>query len=201
MKKFLPLTVLLAVLPFGPSHANLLNNADFEAGPTELKEYNFKETPGWWNRAKREEAQSAAARRTFNDESKYNAIANDKGESLTSFNQKTSHAIQAGDVFQVALDLCAGMDWQSRDVLRVVAFATANNTQGGEVVWQESVDFDDGYSKAWRSETRTFPPATSAAQGRTLFFNFYGVDPQGIDKIGFLRVDNIVLTVQPAATP
>jgi hypothetical protein len=199
MKKIVFPALLLAVSAACSLQANLITNGDFEAGPSEERDYSFGETPGWWNRAKREEPTRANARRNYFDDGGFNAIVNDRGETFSSFNQKTQHAIQEGDEFEISLDLKAGMDWENVDGLKVVIFATATDTLGGSIVWEETVNFESGYGNAWITETHTFPPAPADVQGRTLFLYFHGFDNAESRKTGFLRVDNIVLTVKPKA--
>ncbi len=200
MKKVLLLTALLAAFPVASSFAddNLLKNADFEAGPSEAKTYSFKETPGWYNRAMAGSKQAVNARVTEGtlDGSKYSATVNDREDEISSFMQKTEHSIEEGEVFEVSLDWNAGWQWQSQDVLRVVVFARAGNKLGGEVVWQDSVDFEHAPT-TWEKATHTFQPAPPEASGKTLFFGFFGVDPQQAGVPGWVRVDNIVLTVKP----
>jgi hypothetical protein len=194
MKKILLLATLLAVLPLHSPFANLVNNGDFEAGPTETTKYAFWETPGWWNRAKTDNAQGANARVNSMDESGFNATVNDRGDMVSSFSQNTKHTIEHGDEYEISLDMRAGMDWQGADRLEVILFATSDNTLSSSVVWEEIVEMGEAVGTDWTTETHTFKPVPPAAVGKTLFLNFYGVDPAESQKAGFLRVDNIVLT-------
>ncbi len=199
MRKALLLTALLAALPVESPLANLLKNSDFEAGATEEKTYNFKETPGWYNRAVAGSKQEVNARATEGtlDGSKYSATVNDREDQVSSFVQKTEHSIEEGEVLEVSLDWTAAWQWQSQDLLRVVVFATANDKLGGAIVWQDSVDFEHATTGSWEKVTHTFQPASPEASAKTLFFGFYGVDPQQAGVSGWARVDNIDLTVKP----
>jgi|GEM_PF-5941483 len=198
MKRALLLTTLLAVVPIYSPFANLVNNGDFEAGPTETTKYAFWETPGWWNRAKRDNAQGLNARIASNDESGFNATVNDRGDLASSFTQNTKYTIEHGDEYEISLDMRAGIDWQGADRLEVILFATSDNTLSGSVVWEEIVEMGDVVGAEWTTETHTFKPVPPAAVGKTLFLNFYGVDPAESQKTGYLRVDNIVLTNKAA---
>jgi hypothetical protein len=200
MKTRFPLACTLTALAVVPLRANLIKNGDFEAGPSDKTEYNFKETPGWYNRANAKDpnAQNAAARKKQG--AQYTAVANDSTneEGLpqkTWFNQKTAHTIKAGDVFNLSLDWSDAQSWESGDLLRVTVYATENDKLSGRVVWQSTVDFQKGPGSTLASETHAFEPADENAAGRTLFFSFYGVDPEQAGTTGFARVDNIVLTV------
>jgi hypothetical protein len=128
--------------------------------------------------------------------STYSATVNDREKEISWFVQKTEHSIEEGEVFEVSLDWKSGWQWQSGDVLRVVVFAKSGNTLGGETVWEESFDFQQAPSE-WEKVTHSFQPAPFQATGKTLMFAFYGVDPQQAGASGFVRVDNIELTVKP----
>jgi hypothetical protein len=59
------------------------------------------------------------------------------------------------------------------------------------------VDFQYAPKGTWEKKTHTFRAAPLEAAGRTLIFNFCGVDPQRGGVCGWCRVDNIKLTVKP----
>ncbi len=200
MKKAILLSALLAVAPFETPMANLLTNADFEAGPGDKDVQPFYSTPNWYNPADAgsKKAMGVTARATEGsmEGSVYSASVNDREKETSYFVQKTEHSIEEGEVFEVSLDWKAGWQWQSQDVLRVVVFAKEGNTLGGETLWEETFDFEHAPND-WQNVTHTFQPAPFQASGKTLFFSFYGVDPQRAGVAGFARVDNIVLTVKP----
>jgi len=199
MKTLLALTLVLAALPMHSPKANLVKNGDFEEGPAELTKYSFAQSPGWWNRAKRENAQSNNARAISDHHTGFSATVNDRGDAATLFSQKTKHIIQHGDEYQLTLDIMAHLDWEPSDKVRVILYATEDNNGGGNVVWEEAVEFQDISGSSWISESHTFAAVPPAAVGKNLFINFYGVDPDLSDqdaKWGFVRVDNIVLTVK-----
>lgn len=199
MKNALLLTALLPAMSLAESPANLLKNGDFEAEPSIEKIYTFKQTSGWYNRAKVGIKQDANARTSEGklEGSNYSAAFNDGGEDVSSFVQKTEHTITEGDVFEVSLDWVAGWKWQSQDVLHVIVFATTNNTLGGQKLWEEAVDFERAPTGSFEKVNHTFPPAPADAEGRLLYFGFYGLDPAPSGTTGFARLDNIVLTVKP----
>jgi len=201
MKKAILLSALLAVAPFESPMANLLRNADFEAGPGDKEIYPFYETPEWYNPAAggANKAMGVNARATEGsmEGSTYSATVNDREKEISFFSQKTEHSIEEGEVFELSLAWKAGWQWKPEDVLRVVIFAKAGNTLGGETVWEETVDFERAPTGSWEQVAHTFQPASPEAAGKNLFFSFFGVDPQQAGVTGFARVDNIVLTVKP----
>lgn len=194
MIKIFPVLLLVAC-PLCSVSANLLRNADFQEGPTDEKAYGFGSTPGWYNRAVGDKKNQAKAR--INEGSLdgygYSATVNDRGEDVASFSQRTEHSIEEGEVFEVTLDWTSGWQWQPTDILRVVIFAKAGDKLGGETLWEETVDFERAPVDAWEKVTHRFPAAPLPAHGRTLYFGFYGVDPQEAGVSGFARVDNIEL--------
>ncbi len=201
MNKALLVAASLAALPVASVLAdNLLKNGDFEAGPGDDKIYPFYATPDWYNPAdagsKKAMAVNARASEGAMEGSKYGATVNDREKETSWFVQKTEHSIEEGEVFEVSLDWKAGWQWQAGDVLRVVVFAKSGNTLGGETLWEETFDFEHA-PNAWEKVTHAFQPAPFQATGKTLFFAFYGVDPQQAGASGFARVDNVELTVKP----
>lgn len=200
MKKFLAVCAGAALLLTESLLANLLRNADFEAGPAEAEIVAFHSTPGWYNPvnagSKKALAVNARAREGDAEGSTYSATVNDREKEISYFVQKTEHSIAEGEIFELSLDWKAGWQWQAQDVLRVVVFAKENNNLGGETVWEETVDFEFAPT-SWEKVTHVFPPAPLQATAKTLFFSFYGVDPQQAGVAGFARVDNIVLTAKP----
>jgi hypothetical protein len=201
MNKALLPAMALAAFSVGPLHANLLKNADFEAGEAVDDKYPFYKTPGWYNPAggggNKAMGVTARAREGSMEGSVYSATVNDRERETSVFIQKTEHSIEEGEEIEVSLDWTAGWQWQSEDVLRVAVFAKSGNTLSGETVWEDTVDFERAPKGAWEKKTHTFQPAPPEASGKTLFFSFYGVDPQQAGVSGFCRVDNIVLTVKP----
>lgn len=201
MKKSLLLAASLAALPVTPSFANLLKNADFEAGEGDKETCAFYETPGWYNPADAgsKKAMGAPARTRVGGKegSIYSATINDRQKEVSYFMQKTEHSIAEGEVFELAFDWTAGWQWQPQDILRVVIFAKSNNTLGGETLWEDTVDFERAPDGSWETKKHSFKPAPYEALGKTLYFSFYGVDPMEAGTAGFARVDNIELTVKP----
>jgi len=200
MKKSFLVCAGAAVLLTESLLANLLRNADFEAGPAEADIVAFHATPGWYNPvdagSKKALAVNARAREGNAEGSTYSATVNDREKETSYFVQKTEHSIAEGEIFEVSFDWKAGWQWQAQDVLRVVVFAKENNNLSGETVWEETFDFDFAPT-SWENVTHAFPPAPPQATAKTLFFSFYGVDPRQAGVAGFARVDNIVLTVKP----
>ena len=200
MKKSFIVCAGVALLLTESLLANLLRNADFEAGPAEADIVAFGATPGWYNPADRgsKKAQAVNARARENDAegSTYSATVNDREKETSYFVQRTEHSIAEGEIFEVSFDWKAGWKWQAQDVLRVVVFAKENNNLSGETVWEETFDFEFAPT-SWEKVTHVFPPAPPQATAKTLFFSFYGVDPQQAGVAGFARVDNIVLSVKP----
>jgi len=200
MKHALCLAVLLAAIPISTAFSNLLQNADFETGPAGKDAHLFYETPGWYNPADAgsKKAMGVKARTAGGGlgGSTYSATVNDREKEVSWFLQKTEHSIEEGEIFEVSFDWKAGWQWQPQDLLRVVVFATENNNLSGETVWEETFDFEYAPGE-WDRVTHTFQAAPFQASAKTLFFAFYGVDPQQAGVAGFARVDNIELTVKP----
>jgi hypothetical protein len=162
----------------------------------------FSRTPGWFNRAENGKRQdiTARSRKDNQGDSVYTASINDNRTPYSIFSQRTNHPIKAGEVYRVSLEWRPSFKWRAGDVLRVTVFATSNDKLGGEVVWQDSVDFETADRELWNKVEHAFQAAPAAAEGKLLYFNFQGVGNfDGIDKreVGFARVDNIVLTVAP----
>ena len=200
MNKALLLTVLLLASPFSPAFANLLVNADFEASPTEDEKYPFYKTPQWYNPAptgNKAQGETARVREHSLQGSAYSATVNNREQETSAFMQKTAHSIKDGEEIELSLEWTAGWKWKSEDLLRVVVFAKSDNTLAGATIWEDMVDFQYAQKGTWEKKKHTFRPAPPEAAGKTLYFSFYGVDPQRGGLIGWCRVDNINLTVKP----
>lgn len=202
MKTKLPLILLFALPSYvwAQTTENLITNGDFEAAPKEAVSYAFNECPGWYNRAERGTRQDAQARR--NDENKgdstYNATINNKEPASSIFFQKTDHKIQAGEVYRLSMDWRQSFQWRAADTVKVTVFATLNDKLSGAVVWEDTVDFSNSSGEAWATVTHDFQAAHPDAEGKLLMFSFQGVGSQEMTdkkRVGFARVDNIVLEV------
>jgi hypothetical protein len=201
MNKSLLLTTLLLASSFAPAFANLLVNADFEAGPTKDEKYPFWQTPRWYNPAptggNKPQGETARVRELSLEGSAYCASVNSREQEVSAFMQKTEHTIKEGEQLELSLEWTAGWQWKPEDLLRVVVFAKSGDTLGGATVWEDMVDFQFAQKGTWEKKTHTFRAAPLEAAGRTLIFNLYGVDPQRGGVCGWCRVDNIKLTVKP----
>lgn len=202
MRKALLFAAVLAALSVSSSFSqNLLKNGDFELEAGDKDAQPFYRTPNWYNPADAgsKKAMGVTARATEGsmEGSTYSASVNDREKEISWFVQKTEHSIEEGEVFEVSLNWKAGWQWQPEDVLRVVVFAKAGNTLGGETVWEDTFDFERAPTGSWDKVTHAFQPASPEATGKTLIFAFYGVDPQQAGVPGWVRVDNIELTVKP----
>jgi hypothetical protein len=201
MNKAFLLTTLLLASSFAPAFANLLANADFEAGPAKDEKYPFWQTPRWYNPAptggNKPQGETARVRELGLEGSVYCASVNSREQEVSAFVQKTEHSIKEGEQFELSLEWTAGWQWKPEDLLRVVVFAKSGDNLGGATVWEDMVDFQYAPKGTWEKKTHTFRAAPLEAAGRTLIFNFYGVDPQRGGVCGWCRVDNIKLTVKP----
>jgi hypothetical protein len=201
MNKALMLIALLLASSLAPAFANLLANADFEAGPTKDEKYPFWQTPRWYNPAptggNKPQGETARVRELSLEGSAYCATVNSREQEVSAFMQKTEHTIKEGEQLELSLEWTAGWQWKPEDLLRVVVFAKSGDTLGGATVWEDMVDFQYAPKGTWEKKTHTFRAAPLEASGRTLIFNFYGVDPMRGGVYGWCRVDNIKLTVKP----
>lgn len=179
--------------------ADLITNGDFETG-TGLT---FETTPNWFNRGTGGQTANARGDNLNLGDSTRNAVINeqftvDGGFGAIAHSQNTGHAIQEDDYFALSYDWRDASEWQDRDVVRFVHFATADNTLAGTVVWSDTLDSGGRTSAAtWESVSQETAVVNSAAVGQTLFVNFYGVDPLETGPAGFARVDNITVEVIP----
>ncbi len=181
---------------------NIITNGDFEKEPLGAESYPFNQTPGWYNRADKGKHQDFTARtkKENREESLYTASINSTNPSNSVFLQRTKHQIKAGEIYHLSLDFRHSFNWNAGNVLRVTVFATIDDTLGGTVVWEESVDLGDSAGQSWSNETHTFRPAPADAEGLRLYFSFQGASEQETGSqggAGYARVDNIVLAVAP----
>jgi hypothetical protein len=202
-------TSFLALLLFLPVLAapllakdNIITNGDFETEPREDESYPFYQTPGWYNRADKGKHQDFTARtnKENGDDSVYTASINNTYPPNSVFLQRTKHQIKAGEILQLSLDFRYSFNWHAWDHLRVTIFSTMDDSLGGAVVWEDSVDLENPSGQSWSNVTHTFKPAPPDAEGKRIYFSFQGLsDRETVNKGegGFARVDNIVLTVAP----
>lgn len=185
-----------------PAADNIITNGDFEAEPCEDEGYPFYQTPGWYNRADKGQRQDiiARTRKENSAESLYTASINNTNPSNSIFLQRTNHQIKAGEIYNLSLDFRPSFNWRNWDLLRVTVFATTDDTLGGAVVWEDSVDLENPAGQSWSNVTHVFQPAPSDAEGRRIYFAFQGVGDEKTEpqrETGYARVDNIKLTLAP----
>lgn len=208
MKTLLLTTCALAALPYVSGQSeNLVINGDFEAG----KGTTFYSTPPWYNRGKG--FNQGANARSHTDTviaGSYSATINDRYDSAGSVfgplahSQNTGYIIKEGDVFSLSYDWRPVNEyWQiNRDTVRFVLYATADDKPGGPVVWSSvhTSDFFKNSVRIAKSVMQTSSVVGSAAVGRKLIINFYGLDT--VDGVNgnphYARVDNIAVTVDRA---
>lgn len=181
---------------------NIIANGDFEKEPLGAESYPFYQTPGWYNRADKGQRQdfTARTRKENREDSVYTASINNTNPSNSIFLQRTGHQIKAEGIYQLSLDFRHSFHWRAAGVLRVTIFATQDDTLGGAVVWEDTVDLENSAGQSWSNVTHTFQPASPDAEGKRLFFTFQGFGGQEIGSqqdVGWARVDNIILTVAP----
>ena len=204
----------VCLLPAFAGATIITTNGDFEAGSATGDNVNFENTPNWTNRGT--EGDTAVARRNNLNlgDSTYNAVINDRYNDFDAggpfvsaefgsvvHSQNTGYAIQAEDFFEVRYDWRDAFDWQPRDIVRVVLFATDNNTLGGSIVWSSILDSDQRQVVGeWEPVFQTSSVVASEAVGQTLFVNFFGVDTGAegaAGPTGFARVNNLEVTAIP----
>jgi hypothetical protein len=175
--------------------ANLVKNGDFEAPPVGETSYSFGQTPHWFNWVAGPDAQNTVARSDSLqlDDSMYSAMISNQEPEGRVFLQKTEHLTGEGDTFSLTFHWLEAYRWTPGDTLRMVIFVTHNDTLGGNVVWEDAVDFRKSSDGLWVQESHTFAPVGREGAGRVLFFKFVGLPVQA-PQAGFARVDNIVLT-------
>lgn len=190
--------------------ATIITNGDFEIGGGT----DFDTTADWFNRGSGGQTATARADNLNLTGSNFNAVINDRYNDFDAggpfvsaefgsvvHSQNTGYAIQAEDFFEVRYDWRDALDWQPRDIVRVVLFATENNTLGGSIVWSSILDSDQRELVGeWEPVFQTSSVVASEAVGQTLFVNFFGVDTRAegaAGPTGFARFDNLEVTAIP----
>ena len=203
---------LAAALSSVTLHAqNLVTNGDFESGSGTA----FYQTPPWYNCGagfnQGANARSDKGAVITGDYSaavidRYNTTENKGGP--VCYVQKTNYKIEKGDSFALSYSWRpADKYWQaSKDTVRFVLFATANDKVGGSVIWSSELtsDFYTGKAGAPMAVTATTDVVNDEAVGAVLFVKFYGIDT-GDSESGephWALVDNIeVSAVKGSAAP
>jgi hypothetical protein len=188
----------------------LLDNGGFEDGTGSGTTRNFDVTSNWYNRGTSDQTQTARREETgtgslfvgqINDRYDVTTATSDFDSAALgtiTHSQKTSYIIEAGDAFDFSYEWQDNFNWNDGfDEVRLVVFATDDDTLGGSILWSSIAD--SGYSTAgatYETVTGTTSVVAAAAIGQSLFVNFYGVQTSsGLSaNTGFARIDNLSVT-------
>lgn len=203
--KICALIALSSVAAQAEEPKNLVENGDFETGTGKA----FYETPPWYNWGKGlNQGTSARLDESAVIDGSFSASVNDrcsvaegKYTANVCFNQKTKYIIRQGDSFSFSYYwFPADTYWQtSRDTIRFVLFATADDKMSGPVVWSSEhlSDFFKGSIRSAMAVRQTSSVVTPEAVGKVLFVQFHGLDTVDGETGNwhYARVDNVVVSV------
>jgi hypothetical protein len=188
----------------------LLDNGGFEDGTGSGTTRSFDVTSNWYNRGTSDQNQNARREETgtgslfvgqINDRyDVVNATSDFDSAALGTIthSQKTSYIIEAGDAFDFSYEWQDNFNWNDGfDEVRLVVFATDDDTLGGSILWSSIAD--SGYSTSdatYETVTGSTSVVAAAAAGKALFVNIYGFQNNGemSGSAGFARIDNLSVT-------
>jgi hypothetical protein len=197
---------------------DLVANGGFESGSGSGTTRSFDVTDTWYNRGTGSD-QTNNARRTNTDTGsayvgqivdRYNGTTAASDFDSAAFgtithSQKTTYTITAGDQFSLSYVWQDAFNWNDGlDQVRVVLFATSDNTLGGTVLWSSVMD--SGFSTqnlTYEAVNALSSVVNGAAVGQSLFINVFGFQNSGglSANTGFARIDDIQVDVYSRVGP
>jgi hypothetical protein len=189
----------------------LLDNGGFEDGTGSGTTRSFDVTSNWYNRGTSDQNQ-VARRESTDTGSSFVGQINDRYDVITAtsdfdsaalgtitHSQKTSYIIEAGDAFDFSYEWTSLASWNSGlDEVRLVVFATDDNTLGGAILWSSIADSGTATvgNLTYEGEAGTTGIVAAAATGKALFVNIYGFQNNDAmsGSAGFARIDNLSVT-------